>query len=76
LLIRVKNYQEKQQLYQQILIFIFYNLEAGETKNMTQGMMGFDVGPVFSPDGNYMAWESMERDGYESDKKSTLYPKP
>ncbi len=46
----------------------FYNLEAGETKNMTQGMMGFDVGPVFSPDGNYMAWESMERDGYESDK--------
>jgi len=46
----------------------FYNIETGETKNMTEGMMGFDVGPVFSPDGNYMAWESMERDGYESDK--------
>lgn len=46
----------------------FYNLETGETKNMTKGIMGFDVGPVFSPDGNYMAWESMERDGYESDK--------
>ena len=46
----------------------FYDLETSETKNMTEGMMGFDVGPVFSPDGNYMAWESMERDGYESDK--------
>ena len=46
----------------------FYNLNTGDTKNMTKGIMGFDVGPVFSPDGNYMAWESMERDGYESDK--------
>ncbi len=46
----------------------FYNLETGVTKNMTNGMMGFDVAPVFSPDGNFMAWESMERDGYESDK--------
>lgn len=46
----------------------FYYLETGETKNMTEGMMGFDVAPLFSPDGKYMAWESMERDGYESDK--------
>ena len=46
----------------------FYDLKSGETKNMTEGMMGFDVGPVFSPDGNYFAWESMERDGYESDQ--------
>jgi len=46
----------------------FYVLKTGETTNMTDGMMGFDVSPVFSPDGNYMAWESMERDGYESDQ--------
>jgi dipeptidyl aminopeptidase/acylaminoacyl peptidase len=46
----------------------FYNLETGITKNVTKGIMGFDVAPVFSPNGNYMAWESMERDGYESDK--------
>ncbi|MCD6112379.1 MAG: S9 family peptidase [Bacteroidales bacterium] len=46
----------------------FYNLETKKTKNMTKGMMGFDIAPSFSPDGNYMAWESMERDGYESDK--------
>ncbi len=46
----------------------FYDLKTGITKNVTKGIMGFDVGPVFSPDGNYMAWESMERDGYESDQ--------
>ncbi len=45
-----------------------YELETGETKNLTEGMMGFDVAPLFSPDGKYMAWESMEREGYESDQ--------
>jgi len=46
----------------------FYNLESGKTENKTQGMMGYDQNPVFSPDGKWLAWESMERDGYESDK--------
>jgi dipeptidyl aminopeptidase/acylaminoacyl peptidase len=46
----------------------FYDVETGETTNFTEGMMGYDQNPVFSPDGKYMAWESMERDGYESDK--------
>ncbi|MFA5418972.1 MAG: S9 family peptidase [Bacteroidales bacterium] len=45
-----------------------YDLDTKATTNLTKGMMGFDVAPSFSPDGNYMAWESMERDGYESDK--------
>lgn len=45
-----------------------YNIETGTTKNLTKGMMGYDTNPVFSPDGSQMAWESMERDGYESDK--------
>lgn len=45
-----------------------YDLSTKTTKNLTKGMMGFDVAPTFSPDGMYMAWESMERDGYESDK--------
>jgi len=45
-----------------------YDLETKETKNLTEGMMGYDRSPVFSPDGKYMAWQSMERDGYESDK--------
>lgn len=46
----------------------FYDVETGETTNFTEGMMGYDKNPAFSPDGKYMAWESMERDGYESDK--------
>ncbi len=45
-----------------------YNIETGETINLSKGMMGFDRSPVFSPDGNFIVWESMERDGYESDK--------
>jgi len=45
-----------------------YNVETGNTINFTSGMMGYDQNPVFSPDGKYLAWESMERDGYEADK--------
>ncbi len=45
-----------------------YNVETKETKNLTEGMMGYDTQPVFSPDGKYIAWVSQERDGYESDK--------
>ncbi|WP_346854351.1 S9 family peptidase [uncultured Draconibacterium sp.] len=45
-----------------------YNLETGKTINFTSGMMGYDQNPVFSPDGKLLAWESMERDGYEADK--------
>ncbi|MFR9167023.1 MAG: prolyl oligopeptidase family serine peptidase [Dysgonomonas sp.] len=45
-----------------------YNIDTKETKNLTEGMMGYDINPLFSPDGNYIAWQSMERDGYESDK--------
>ncbi len=45
-----------------------YDLESKNTRNLTEGMMGYDTNPVFSPDGKYMAWLSMERDGYEADK--------
>ncbi len=45
-----------------------YDVEKGTTTNMTEGMMGYDLNPTFSPDGKYMAWESMERNGYEADK--------
>jgi len=46
----------------------FYDLESGEVRNMTEGMMGYDINPQFSPDGTMLAWQSMERDGYEADK--------
>ncbi|MCU4163610.1 prolyl oligopeptidase family serine peptidase [Carboxylicivirga caseinilyticus] len=45
-----------------------YSIADKTTKNLTEGMMGYDIAPTFSPDGNFMAWESMERDGYEADK--------
>ena len=46
----------------------FYDLASGVTSNLTEGMEGYDVNPQFSPDGHHLAWQSMERDGYESDK--------
>jgi Tol biopolymer transport system component len=45
-----------------------YNIKEATTRNFTEGMMGYDIAPVYSPDGKYMAWESMERDGYEADQ--------
>ena len=31
--------------------------------------LGYDQNPKFSPDGRYVAWLSMQRDGYESDRQ-------
>jgi len=45
-----------------------YDLATGRTTNVTSGMMGYDVEPVFSPDGKSLAWLSMERDGFEADR--------
>ena len=45
-----------------------YNVETGETRNISEGIMGYDQNPVFSHDGTMIAWESMEREGYEADK--------
>ena len=44
-----------------------YDLATGTTENITEGMMGYDMNPQYSPDGKYIAWQSMERDGYEAD---------
>ena len=49
-------------------IYLYY-LETGETINITEDNQGYDKYPVFSPDGNYIAWQSMETPGYESDKE-------
>lgn len=45
-----------------------YDLASGTSKNLTEGMMGYDNHPTLSPDGTLLAWESMERDGYEADR--------
>ena len=45
-----------------------YDIESGSTVNLTEGNGGYDTNPAYSPDGKYIAWLSMENDGYESDK--------
>ncbi len=45
-----------------------YNLETRETTNLTPFNKGYDKNPVFSSDGRFMAWESMETPGFEADK--------
>ena len=45
-----------------------YDLATGTHTNLTEGNMGYDTNPSYSPDGKYIAWLSMERDGYESDE--------
>jgi dipeptidyl aminopeptidase/acylaminoacyl peptidase len=53
-----------------------YEVESGKTTNISEGMMGYDVAPVYSPDGKKIAWQSMERDGYESDKNRLIVYDP
>ncbi|MHC1707609.1 MAG: alpha/beta fold hydrolase [Bacteroidales bacterium] len=45
-----------------------YDLQSKKTVNLTEGMMGYDKDPVFSPDGKFLVWKSMETPGFESDK--------
>lgn len=51
-----------------------YDVETGGTRNICKidgqedRNMGYDTNPKFSSDGQYIAWQSMERDGYESDR--------
>ena len=44
-----------------------YEVETGKEINITENNRGYDRYPVFSPDGSKIAYQSMERDGYEAD---------
>jgi dipeptidyl aminopeptidase/acylaminoacyl peptidase len=48
-----------------------YNIETGKTDNLTPQMKGYDINPSFSKNGA-LAWMSMKRDGYESDKQDIV----
>ena len=48
-----------------------YNLETGKTTNRTEGNLGYDMSPQFSPKGN-LTWLQMKRDGYEADKNDLI----
>ncbi len=50
-----------------------YNTEDDTTQNLCKlssetANYGYDTTPTFSPDGTHLAWLSMKRDGYESDR--------
>jgi len=45
-----------------------YDLLTKKTSDISEGMMGYDTNPKYSPDGKNIAWLSMEREGYESDQ--------
>lgn len=50
----------------------YYNLNTGQTINLTANMAGYDMNPSFSPDGRYLAWTSMKREGFEADKNDLM----
>lgn len=49
-----------------------YNLASKETRNLTEGMLGYDTAPSYSKNGRYLAWLSMAEDGYEADKNDII----
>ncbi|MFN3270617.1 MAG: DPP IV N-terminal domain-containing protein, partial [Candidatus Kapaibacteriota bacterium] len=49
-----------------------YNLETKQTQNITSGMPGYDRNPQYSSDGNWIAFVSMKRAGYESDRQRLM----
>ncbi len=48
-----------------------FDLETQKTTNLTEGMMGYDIKPLFSANG-ILAFLSMKTDGYESDKNDII----
>ena len=43
--------------------------QAVNAKENLKNNVGYDQNPKFSPDGRYIAWISMERNGYEADRQ-------
>lgn len=43
--------------------------QAVNSKDNLKNLPGYDQNPKFSPDGRYVAWLSMSRNGYESDRQ-------
>ncbi len=50
-----------------------YDIASGETKNLSEGNLGYDLEPVFAPNGRYVAWRSMKTAGYEADKSRLIF---
>jgi len=53
-----------------------YNIDTKETKNISEGMPGYDRAPIYSPDGKKIYWLSMARGGFEADRERLFYMDP
>ena len=49
-----------------------YDIATATHSNITEANKGYDTNPSYSPNGQYIAWQSMERDGYESDENRLM----
>jgi dipeptidyl aminopeptidase/acylaminoacyl peptidase len=47
-------------------------LNSPKTPKLISTSKGVDCQPVYSPDGNWLAWTSMKRTGFEADKKDLI----
>ncbi|PKP26903.1 MAG: S9 family peptidase [Bacteroidetes bacterium HGW-Bacteroidetes-2] len=48
-----------------------YDIASKTTKSLTEGNVGYDTQPNFSPNGD-LTWLQMKRDGYEADKNDII----
>ena len=49
-----------------------YDVESEETRNVSRANPGYDVEPVFHPDGHRVFWLSMATPGYEADRQRLM----
>lgn len=52
-------------------IYLF-NVRTRQTVNLSAPNPGYDRCPLYSPDGRYLAWLSMERAGFEADRERLI----
>jgi dipeptidyl aminopeptidase/acylaminoacyl peptidase len=45
-----------------------YEIATGKTTNMCAELPGYDLDPIFSPDGRFLAWTSQQHAGNEADR--------
>ena len=50
-----------------------YDCSTKQTTNLSEGGKGYDLNPVFAPDGKSIIWESQPTDGCESEKNTLIW---
>ncbi len=53
-------------------VFVVQISDPTRVLNVSEGMPGYDNNPVYSPDGKYLAFHSMERPGFEADRNRIM----